>query len=189
MSYYVNNVGASNEYPETLLDHPEAEKTWDRMLKINCFSVTEMTMIILPQMIAKKMGAIINVASASAYRPCPYLSVYAATKSFVSHFTASLKSEYSNSDVFFQCVYPYYVATNMSKIKRPSFFAPDADTYAKSALNTVGLESETNGCLAHSLQHLIYQVVPRFIYVYMSKKMMLETREKYLRKIGSKKEN
>lgn len=52
----------------------------------------------------------------------------------------------------FKSVHPYYVATKMSKIKKASWFAPDPNYYARSALNMVGIEMETVGCLSHAIQ-------------------------------------
>lgn len=51
-----------------------------------------------------------------------------------------------------QCVLPYYVATKMSRIKKPNVFAPGPTTYVRQALGTVGVESRTMGCWSHALQ-------------------------------------
>lgn len=53
--------------------------------------------------------------------------------------------------LFFQSVNPYFVCTNMSKIKRPSLFIPSAHSYVKSALQTVGSENMTSGYFPHRL--------------------------------------
>lgn len=50
-----------------------------------------------------------------------------------------------------QSVLPYYVATKMSKIRKPTFDKPSPETYVRAALGTVGLQSQTNGCLPHAL--------------------------------------
>jgi len=95
-------------------------------------------------------------------------------------------SEYANSGVIFQCVYPYAVATNMTKIKRGNIFAPDPTYYANCALNTVGLEDETVGCLSHSIQNLILQSIPMSFRIYVVKLWCLQQREKYITKISKK---
>lgn len=51
----------------------------------------------------------------------------------------------------FQSVLPYYVATKLSKIRKPTLDKPSAETYVKSAIQTVGLQSRTTGYLIHSL--------------------------------------
>jgi len=50
-----------------------------------------------------------------------------------------------------QSVLPYYVATKMSRIHKPTFDKPSPETYVRAALGTVGLQSQTNGCLPHAL--------------------------------------
>lgn len=50
-----------------------------------------------------------------------------------------------------QSVLPYYVATKMSKIRKPTFSKPSPETYVRAALGTVGLQSRTNGCIPHAL--------------------------------------
>lgn len=52
----------------------------------------------------------------------------------------------------FQCVLPYYVATKLSKIRKPNVFAPGPTTYVRQALGTVGVESRTMGFWSHALQ-------------------------------------
>ena len=51
-----------------------------------------------------------------------------------------------------QCVLPFFVATNMSQIRKTSFMVPGPREYARKALATVGLESRTFGCLSHAIQ-------------------------------------
>lgn len=51
----------------------------------------------------------------------------------------------------FQSVLPYYVATKLSKIRKPTLDKPSAETYVKSAMRTVGLQSRTAGYPVHSL--------------------------------------
>ena len=51
-----------------------------------------------------------------------------------------------------QTVIPFYVATNMSRIRRTSLFTPDGQTYASAALNTLGVMAVTHGCWPHQLQ-------------------------------------
>lgn len=47
---------------------------------------------------------------------------------------------------------PYFVATKMAKIRKPTLFAPSPNTYAKAALGSVGVAKITHGYWAHSLQ-------------------------------------
>jgi 17beta-estradiol 17-dehydrogenase / very-long-chain 3-oxoacyl-CoA reductase len=107
------------------------------MINVNILSVTEMTAIVLPHMEKQRRGLIINISSFSAVYPTPLLSLYAATKNAVDMFSRSLSAEYAGTGILIQSVLPAYVATKMSKIKKPTLMAPSAADYVKSALRTV----------------------------------------------------
>ena len=84
------------------------------MISINVESVTCMTRLVLPAMLAKKKGAVVNMSSASARAPLPLLAQYSASKGYVENFTRSLAVEYAGKGVHFQCQSPYFVATAMT---------------------------------------------------------------------------
>ena len=58
-----------------------------------------MTQLILPSMMKKRRGLIVNISSFSAVRPLPLISVYGATKTFVDYFSTALSIECENSGV------------------------------------------------------------------------------------------
>ena len=143
----VNNVGISCSYPEYFVDIDK--QVYDNIINVNIVSINEMTRIVLPKMVAKKKGAIINLASLSAETPTPLLAVYAASKSYVDSVTLAIQAEYRSDGIIVQSVLPGFVCSNMSKIKRPTLFAPAADTYSASALNTLGIADKTYGYWPH----------------------------------------
>ncbi|RMC00290.1 hypothetical protein DUI87_22897 [Hirundo rustica rustica] len=172
----VNNVGMSYGYPEYFIDIPELEKTIDKMVNINIMSVCKMTRLVLPGMLERSKGIILNIASASGMCPTPLLTLYSATKAFVDYFSRGLHAEYKSKGIIVQeferrmkeeqelfvydygvpvetdkSVLPYYVATKMSKIRKPTLDKPSPETYVRAALGTVGLQSQTNGYLPHAL--------------------------------------
>lgn len=53
---------------------------------------------------------------------------------------------------FPQCVMPFYVATALSGIRRPSWSAPSPGSFVREALGTLGYQSVSYGCLAHVIQ-------------------------------------
>ena len=57
------------------------------MINCNIVSLTRMTAIVLPGMVKRKGGVIINNASASGRIPTPLLTTYSATKSYVDFFS------------------------------------------------------------------------------------------------------
>ena len=66
-----------------------AQSNWDKqlqMINLNITTLTHLTHLFLPSMIASKYGKIMNVASTASFQPGPLMSVYFATKSYVLHF-------------------------------------------------------------------------------------------------------
>ncbi|XP_062582426.1 very-long-chain 3-oxoacyl-CoA reductase-like [Saccostrea cucullata] len=184
----VNNVGMSYSFPNYLLDLPDREEFCMKMININVTSVTMMTSIVMPGMVERRKGAVINLSSAAGLNPTPLLTVYSACKAYVSFFSQCIQDEYGSKGIICQCVMPYFVATKMSKIRKPSLFAPSPTTYVKSALNSVGASVATHGYWAHNMQGAITGLLPTAFLKMMTFSMMNKARKAYLKKLANKKE-
>ncbi|ESO82370.1 hypothetical protein LOTGIDRAFT_134665, partial [Lottia gigantea] len=145
----VNNVGMSYSFPEYFADLENREKVLIDMINTNMTSCSMMTSIVLPGMLERRRGIIINIASSSALSPLPLLTVYAATKAYMDFFSRGLNEETASKGVIHQVVVPGFVATKLSKIRRANLFAPTPSTFVCSALATVGIESRTFGYWSH----------------------------------------
>lgn len=75
-------------------------------VQLNVAAVTELTHAVLPQMLSRDRGAIINVASTAAFQPIPEMATYAATKSYVLSFSQALWAETRRTGVRVVCVCP-----------------------------------------------------------------------------------
>lgn len=168
----VNNVGIMLEYPKAFNEVTERD-IWGHV-NVNMASVCAMTKLVLPEMLARKKGAIINIASIAASDPIPLMGIYAASKAFVEYFSVALENEYCGTGITVQTVTPSYVATNMtsfsSLINTPSLVTPTADTFAASAVRTLGYTSLTSGYWTHGIQSWIVDTFcPRWLFMIFMK--------------------
>ncbi|XP_013404590.1 very-long-chain 3-oxoacyl-CoA reductase [Lingula anatina] len=183
----VNNVGISYQFPEYFTELENLDEMCQKMISINITSVVMMSRIILPEMIERRKGVIINVASASGISPVPFLGLYSATKAFVDFFSRSLQGEYGSKGIIIQSVMPFFVSTKMSRL-RPSFSVPTPNDYAKSALCTLGLEDRTFGCISHALQGWVIKHLPEWLVTMVSNKIHKSVRAKALKRKAQKKQ-
>src|SRR5689334_15751160 len=77
-----------------------------QMIDLNVGTLTDLCRAVAPQMIARKSGGIINVASTAAFQPGPKMAVYFATKAFVLSFTEALHEELKPHGVRVSCLCP-----------------------------------------------------------------------------------
>ncbi|XP_069812086.1 very-long-chain 3-oxoacyl-CoA reductase-like, partial [Dendropsophus ebraccatus] len=98
----VNNVGMSLGGTGRFLDTPDLNQRIEDIINCNVFSVLHMTRIVLPGMVQRKRGVIINLSSAAGARPYPLVNIYSCTKVFVDFFSRSLNFEYRRDGIIVQ---------------------------------------------------------------------------------------
>ncbi len=86
------------------------------MIDLNCGVLTELCRAVAPAMIARRSGAILNVASTAAFQPGPNMAVYFATKAFVLSFSEALHEELKVHGVKVSCLCPGPTRTEFGQV-------------------------------------------------------------------------
>ncbi len=119
----INNAGFGRA---GYFEDVNAEKD-NEMLLVNINSLVALTHLLIPDMLVKGRGGIINVASTAAFQPLPFLTLYSATKAFVLHFSEALWAEYRHRHLRVLCLCPGNTKTEFHQragIHRKRIFLP-----------------------------------------------------------------
>lgn len=167
----INNLGMSYPHPEYFLDLPRNDKIYMSIVHCNVIVVTNMCRILLPQMVERGKGVIINVASIAAVLPSPMLTVFAATKAYVVKFSRDLELEYGKHGVIVQCLLPGTLTNHTADSPKSTWIVPTPEKYVQSAIRTIGKENVTTGFFQHTilvgLVKLIHRISPSYVGAWM----------------------
>lgn len=108
----------------------EDRKRVQNEISLNVSTLVDLSIAVLPDMLAKNSGAIVNIASTAAYQPVPGMAIYAATKAFVLSFTSALWGETKETGVRVLAVSPGATATSFFDVagaKPSTALAPVSD--------------------------------------------------------------
>ena len=143
ISLLINNAGCG--------DHGLFEESeWRRveaMLAVNVHALTRVTHALVPHLVARGNGAILNVSSIASLLPLPQMAVYAASKAYVTSFSEALRAELRGSGVSVTAVCPGPVDTEFfgiaerpnstNPVPAPAFFKVPAAQVVREALRAV----------------------------------------------------
>jgi uncharacterized protein len=112
------------------------------MVQLNVAAVHELTLAFVPAMVARRAGAILNVASLAAFQPVPGMATYAATKAFVQSFSEALHAELAGTGVSCTVLSPGPVPTEFGEVAGtapaeplvPGFVTEEAEDVATAAV-------------------------------------------------------
>lgn len=110
--WVVNDAGFGQYGPVVQAD---AERLAE-MVRLNCEAVVRLTHAFLPELERGGGGFVLNVASAAAFQPTPFMTVYGATKAFVLSFTEGLAEELRGAPVGVGAFCPGPVATEFGEV-------------------------------------------------------------------------
>ncbi|CAK1549574.1 unnamed protein product [Leptosia nina] len=179
----VNNVGGQYDYPMPLCEVTLA-KAWE-IINLNVVTVTTLTRMLLPAMVARGQGAIVNISSGSEAQPLPLMTVYAATKAYTRSFTYAIREEYANKGIYVQHVSPLFVSTKLNSFSQRlvdgNILVPNAATYAKSAVYLLGRVSNTTGYWIHGIQYFFITLAPQWMRIMIGHRMNKDFRNEHFR--------
>jgi short-subunit dehydrogenase len=108
----INNAGLGANCPFAESDITRINE----MLQVNIVALTELTWLFLPEMVARKRGKVMLLASAASFQPGPQMAVCCASKAYVLSFGEAIAYELRNSGVTVTSVCPGATATEFSRV-------------------------------------------------------------------------
>jgi uncharacterized protein len=86
-----------------------------RLIQVNITALTMLTKLLLPPMLQRRHGRIMNVASTAAFQPGPLMAVYYASKAYVLSFSEALSNETGGTGVTVTCLCPGPTSTEFQE--------------------------------------------------------------------------
>lgn len=161
VSYLVNNAGIARMSSCMDFSIEEIENTID----LNCKAPVILCNISVPYMEAG--SCILNISSASAFQPNPYINLYASSKVFERHYSRALSVELKGTGITVTAVCPSWIDTeiltkeiNGKKVKFPGIVT--ADRVVKQAIKDAKKGKDMSICSLYvKCQHLIVKLMPQ----------------------------
>jgi len=176
----VNNVGVSYRYPMYFMELTDFEVK--NLMTMNIDSTVWMSRMVLPGMLERKKGAIVNISSASAMYDLPLLAEYSGSKSFIEKFSRALNAEYKSKGVTCQCQVPFYVATKLAKMRK-GLMIPTPSEFVALGIKWVGYDDcVVSPFLLHAIQGWVLDILPNSLVSSIIMNMHLATRKRGLKK-------
>lgn len=150
----VNNVGMTENtfgwfsdlgtLDNRLLNEEEHVADLIKTIKTNCVFPSKLTAAIIPLLKSRdhKYSAIVNVSSILAHLPSPFNPIYGATKAYNRTFSRALTAEYAQQGIDVLCVSPGMVTSNLTGMKKGTWFCSTSRETAMYALRAVGFAVE-----------------------------------------------
>lgn len=166
----INNAGVGAYRPTVNVD----DATWNHLYELNLNAPVHLTRRLLPGMIGRRSGQIVNICSIASTVPLPWFSLYSTTKAALMSFTHGLRMELDQTGVSTVAVCPGYVKTpfqsNVISGKPPLMLQRTkkfAITPEKCAADVVrGIERNQRTVVTPSSGHwlnLLYFLCPKLI--------------------------
>ena len=165
---FVNNAGLGVHGAFVKADADKERQ----MVEVNIDAVHDLAIRVLPGMVERGRGALLNTASTASAQPVPYMATYAATKAFVISFSEAVAVELSGSGVSVTALCPGPVKTEFAAVAGSESFEDNApgmtfvspEDVAKQAVEAMirGDRTITPG-IANKISRVAGRIAPRGI--------------------------
>ena len=186
----VNNVGVSYPFPKYF--HELKDDEVEALSTVNADATVWMTRLALNQggMLARKKGAVINVASVAGVLVSPLLAQYGGSKGYIAQLTKALHYEYLPKGIYFQCQIPFYVTTKLAKLRHASLLVASQSGYAKAAVKSLANKTGVivSPFWSHAIQLSALQMLPEFVQAWIINMPHQSTRKAGMKKEAKKAE-
>ncbi|XP_040993712.1 very-long-chain 3-oxoacyl-CoA reductase 1-like [Juglans microcarpa x Juglans regia] len=179
----INNAGMGPPYP--MFIHEVESEVLESFMRVNMDAATWVTRAVLPGMLQKKKGAIVNIGSGSsmAVPAFPLCTLYASSKAYLAMFSRCISLEYEEHGIDVQCQVPLFVATKMIRgFNTASLFTPSPEMYSKASIRCIGYEHICTPYWLHSVQWFLIQRLPDALLNWYLFKLFLKMRKRRMEK-------
>ncbi|KAM4712614.1 inactive hydroxysteroid dehydrogenase-like protein 1 [Anableps anableps] len=178
IGFLVNCVDEALALPQSLIEVPE-QGVLDQVNR-NVVAATLMARLVLPGMVERSRGAVVNISSGACCRPLRGRVTLTAFTGYLDHFSRALHFEYSDKGIFVQSLIPFQIASSRrqpssSSSSREGLFVPSPEVYARHAVSTLGVSSRTTGYWPHTLQYGLMKSIPEWIWILGSRMLLRES--------------
>jgi short-subunit dehydrogenase len=140
------------------------------MVQVNVTAVIQLTRLLLPVMIERRRGGVLNVASTAAFQPGPGMVIYYATKAFLLSFTEAFAEELTGTGVTVTALCPGPTETNFGEAANARF----SHQFLKPAMTAAAVARTGHGAfrkgqvvavavVRNKIPSLAVRFIPRFI--------------------------
>lgn len=161
VAYLINNAGLAKMGKYNDFSIKEIDKT----INVNCKAPVMLASICIPYM--GKDSKILNISSASAFQPNPYINLYAASKAFERNYSRALNVELNGTGITSTAVCPGWIDTellqkeiNGKKVRFPGLVTPDR--VVKQAIKDAKKGKDMSVCSLYvKCQHVNVKLLPQ----------------------------
>lgn len=141
----------------------ERRETYEEMIELNITALTSLTYLVLPDMLARGEGGIINVASTGSFQPCPYITTYCATKAFVLSFSEGLYGEFYKKGITVTALCPGNTKTGFQEAANADTTGMRADSPEQVARAGIQALLQGKDYTVVGIDNYLTSLVPRLI--------------------------